>query len=163
MDRLNGLPADLPSSDELVDNLVQFVQEDQLFTGEVWSRDGLEEFIIETYLPEHLEAIDLDYELKDVIAQTNAIFYDVEWDYAEVQETENRMTITAFGKYLGDHDEESGKPFTGDTIDLEVVIDLERVAGWISFEEPEVTVTGEVDCQDLDADDPDMGALSEAS
>jgi hypothetical protein len=159
---LDGLPADLPGSDDLVYGLVQLLQDQQLFTGDVWERDGLEEFIVEKYLPENLELALLDGELADVIAKTNAFFYEVEFDYAEVQETKSHLMITAFGKYSGTHDP-AGGAFCVDTIDLEVTIELRRAAGKIAFEEPVITLKGEVRREDSGSDDVETDSVSVTS
>lgn len=152
---LNGLPDSVLDSYSLIEGLIQDLQDCEFFTGEIWERDDLDEFIIEKYLPEHLDAFALEDELKDLIAETNADFYDVEYEYAHVKQTDKGFVITVNGKFYGEHDKDSGKPFCGDTINLEVVIELNRVAGHVFFEEPEITVTGTIDMEGVEDDEDD--------
>lgn len=148
-ERLNELSGNVPLPEELTDELIQFLQDDDLFTGEVWDCDDLEEFILEKFLPEHVEP-DLDVELAEVIAETNAYFDDVDYDKVEVDEDKNGMTIKVTGTYSGTTHEDMA--FCGDTIDFEVEIYLARAAGRIGYEEPEIEVRGAVrrDFYDLD-------------
>jgi hypothetical protein len=137
--RLKELFSDLPRSNKLVEDLTQFVQGEELFTGEVWECIDIGEFLLEEYLPEHLSP-KLDFELEDVVATTNAIFEDISYDDAAVDETEHGITVTLIGTYSGyslDEDADSG-----DTIDMEITVFLRRCAGRISFDEPEIDVVG---------------------
>lgn len=61
--------------------------------------------------------------------------------------------VWSWSRFYGEHDKASGKPFCGDTINLEIVIELNRVAGHIAFEEPEITVTGTIDWEVVEDDD----------
>lgn len=109
-------------------------------------------------MPERLDAFELRDELKELIAETNADFFDVEYEYAHVSENDNGFVVKVEGKFYGEQDEDSGKPFCGDTITLEVVIELNRVAGYIAFEEPEITVSGTID-SDAVEDDEELAAV----
>jgi hypothetical protein len=119
--------------------LTQFVQDEELFTGEVWQCFEIGEYLIEEYLPEHLSA-ELDLELEDVTASVNAIFEDISYDHADIDETERGITVTVLGTYSGYSLDEDGA--SGDTIDLEITVYLRRCAGRISFDKPEIDVVG---------------------
>src|SRR6185437_4196366 len=82
---LKGLPDSVPSSIDLAYDLADFLVAEQLFTGDVWHCSDLGEYMIEEYLPEHLNP-DLDLELEDVVAQTNAFFDEIEYDDADVED-----------------------------------------------------------------------------
>jgi hypothetical protein len=138
---LKQLPDNLPTSDALVDDLVHFVQTNQLFTGEVWECDDIGEFMIEEYLPKHLSP-ELDLELEDVVSSTNAFFDEISYDVSTVHETPNRITVTVLGTYSG-YPVDENEP-ADDTIDMEITVNLRRCAGHITFEEPEVDVEGTV-------------------
>jgi hypothetical protein len=140
-DCLNGLPEQLPHSYKLVDELTQFLQSEELFTGAVWECDDIGDFLIDEYLPEHLSP-DLDIELEKVIASTNAVFEDISYDRADVEETRNSITVTVTGSYFGYSLDD--KDFSGDSIDMEITVHLPRCAGRIAFEEPEIDVVGTV-------------------
>lgn len=140
-DCLNGLPEQLAHSYKLVDELTQFLQSEELFTGEVWECDDVGDFVIDEYLPEHLSP-DLDIELEKVIVSTNAVFEDISYDRADVDETRNSITVTVTGSYSGYSLDD--KDFSGDSIDMEITVHLPRCAGRIAFEEPEIDVVGTV-------------------
>ena len=136
---LNGLPDNLPRSQQLVDELVQFVQNDELFTGDVWDCFDVGEYVMEEYLPAHVNP-ELDLELEAVTRSINAIFEDIEYDHCTVEERESGITVTVLGTYSGYSmdDDSDDDP----VIDLEITVFLRRCAGRISFDEPEVYVTG---------------------
>jgi hypothetical protein len=159
-DCLNGLAEQLPHSYKLVDELTQFLQSEELFTGEVWECDDIGDFLIDEYLPERLSP-DLDIELEKVIASTNAVFEDISYDRADVEETRNSVTIIVAGSYSGYSLDD--KDFSGDLIDMEITVHLPRCAGRISFEEPEIDVVGIVNRDYLKKEDSQEQPLTASS
>ena len=146
---LNGLPESIPDSHTLVDGLLQYLRDSDMFTGEVWDHDDLAEFMIKTYLPDRLESFDFEDELKDEFSQANGVFWFVEYESADVEENDKHVNITVSGVCYLSQDKDD-KPFGGDTIDLEVIVELQRVAGRIAFEEPEITITETVNAEGLE-------------
>lgn len=137
---LKQLPEELPHSEILVDDLVRFTQYYELFTGEVWACFDIGEYVIEEYLPAHLSP-ELDLELEDLIEPLNAYFEEISYDTHDVTENEYGITVTVSGTYSGywiDDDADLEEPI----IDLEITVHLPRCAGHISFQEPEIFVTG---------------------
>ena len=146
---LNDLPESLPDSYILVDGLLQYLRDSDMFTGEVWDQDDLAEFMIKTYLPDRLESVDFKDELNDEFSQANGVFWFVEYESAEVEENDKQVSVTVSGVCYLSQDKDD-KPFGGDTIDLEVIVELQRVAGRIAFEEPEITITGTLNAEGLE-------------
>lgn len=148
---LKELSEQLPPSGRLVDDLVQFIQDDELFTGEVWDCFDIGEYVIEEYLPAHLSP-ELDLELEDLTKPLNAFFEEISYDDCQVTETDYGVTMTISGTYSGywlDDNDDLDDP----VIDLEITVYLRRCAGRISFEEPEIDVVGTLKEGDADADD----------
>jgi|SRR5579885_483227 len=137
---LNGLP-DLPPSYKIACELADFLQAEELFTGEVWHTWDIGEYVKDDYLPEHVND-DLDFLLEDVIKEANAVFEDIDYDSADCEDENHGITVTVLGTYSGfGLDDEK---FSGDTIDMKVEVYLRRCAGRVAFEEPEVEVSGEI-------------------
>lgn len=148
---LDGLP-DLPPSFKLVCELADFLQSEELFTGEVWYTWDIGEYVMQEYLPEHINE-DLDVLLEDVIAETNAVFEDIDYDRSDFEEEKHGVSVTVLGTYSGYslNDDIS----SGDTIDMKVEVYLRRCSGRVAFEEPEVDVSGEVNQDYLKEREPD--------
>ena len=159
-DCLNGLPEHLPHSYKLVDELTQFLQSEELFTGEVWECADIGDFMIDEYLPEHLSP-DLDIELEKVVASTNAVFEEISYERADVEETQNSVTIIVTGSYSGYSLDDND--FSGDLIDMEITVHLARCAGHIAFEEPEIDVVGTVNRDYLKEKDSQEQPLTASS
>jgi len=137
---LNGLPQGLPHSGRLVDDMVQFLQTEELFTGEVWDCLDIGEYVMEEFLPAKVSP-ELDLELEDITKPINAFFEEISYDHCEVEETNSTVSVTVRGTYSGysmDDDPVDDDP----VIDLEISVYLRRCAGRISFDEPEVFVEG---------------------
>jgi hypothetical protein len=148
---LKELSEQLPPSAKLVDELVQFVQDEELFTGEVWGCFDVGEYVIEEYLPAHLSP-ELDIELEELTKPLNALFEEISYDDCQVTETDFGVTVTVSGTYTGywlDDNEHSDEP----VIDLEITVYLRRCSGSISFDEPEIDVLGTLKKEDDDTDE----------
>lgn len=154
---LRGLPEESTRALNVADNLAEFLQAEQVFSGEVlsiWDRYDLGEYMMEEYLPEHLSP-DLEFELADVIDESDAVFDEIEYEDADVSEHPNGIRITVRGVYTGIAGE--GNDLTDETIDFEVEVYLPRVAGHVAFGEPEIQVRGALrsDADDDEEDDED--------
>lgn len=148
---LKELSEQLPPSSKLVDELVQFVQDEDLFTGEVWHCFDAGEYVIEEYLPAHLSP-ELDIELEELTKPLNAFFEEISYDDCQVTETSFGVTVTVSGTYTGywlDEEDHSDEP----VIDLDITVYLRRCAGSISFEEPEIDVVGSLKDEDEEVDE----------
>ncbi len=147
--RLTDLPADLPASKQIAQELADFLKEQELFTGDVWLVEDLGDYLIEEYL---LENFALDDAVASEIASTNAIFDDIYYDSAELTESAHDVTAVVKGLYSGDLEDD--KPFCGNEIDVVVTVKFERVAAKIAFLEPEIEAGGSVrdDWRDYDYD-----------
>lgn len=152
-DCLNGLSERLPPSGALCDELVQFLQSEEMFTGEVWDWQDIGEYVMEEFLPAKVSP-DLDLELEDITGPINAVFDEISYDHCDVEETDSSVSVTVRGTYSGySMDDE---PVEEDpVIDLEISVYLRRCAGRISFDEPEVFVSGSLRATDEEADEDD--------
>lgn len=151
MRSLNGLPQGFPHSGGLVDDLVLFLQSEELFTGEVWDCLDIGEYVLEEFLPAKVNP-ELDLELEDITKPINAFFEDIEYDHCTVDETDSTVRVTVTGTYSGYSMEDD--PVNDDpVIDLEISVYLRRCAGRISFDEPEVFVSGTLRVTDEEADE----------
>jgi hypothetical protein len=138
---LKDLPERLPLAGFLVDNLVRMLTDDGIFEGEIWDGFDVGEYVMENYLPANLNE-NLEFELEDVIASSNAYFEEICYDESDVVETQSFLTVTVLGTYQGYWLESKNDDEEEPVIDLEVTVTLKRCAGRISFEEPEVDVVG---------------------
>lgn len=155
---LNGLLEELSASRWLAEEIGDYLKEQNLFFGEVWiCEDDLATYILEKFLPNKVDG-DLDNYLADVIAETNAYFDDPYYDSAKIEEGLESITVTVPGTYNGQHDTDKDRMFCGDTIDMEIVLELNRVAGRVAFTEPEVNVSGTVNRDYMDPDEDDLPA-----
>lgn len=146
--RLEGLPVSLPESKAIAQELVRFLKDNDLFEGEAWIVDDLGTFLMEEYLPENVA---LDVELSAEIASTNAIFEDVYYESADIQDTEGSLLVSVQGLYSGETRDE--RPYAGDQIDFVVKVEFPRVSGRTGFLWPEVTAGGSVrDWRDDESD-----------
>jgi hypothetical protein len=145
---LHGLPAGLPDTRTMVDELVAFLKDNGHFGGDAWVYNSLEAYVMEVYLHEQ------DYQVMDqlsgVMAETNAYFDETYYEDAEILDADDRITIVVSGQYNGtsDHD----RPFCGDQIDMTVTVELYRVAGRNAYGEPDISTTGEVNDDWVDPD-----------
>lgn len=157
---LKGLPETLAHSNVLVEELTQFLQSAGLFDGEIWECVDIGEYVIDEYLPEHLNP-DLDIELREVIASTNAVFEEADYDLVNVEEAEDGITVVVTGSYSGySLDDEE---LSGDLIDLEVTVFLPRCAGRIAFSEVEIDVVGRLNRDCLEGDEKEWDSQGVAS
>ncbi|MBU2981024.1 hypothetical protein KO498_04275 [Lentibacter algarum] len=138
--RLNGLPSNLPSAYELARILAEFLVEEGWFGGNVWLYETVENYVLEVYLPEN--DYNISEQLSGVMAETNAYFEEAYFDEAVVDRNDEGMTISSSGTYSGSSDQD--RMFSGDTIDMNAIITLNRVAGHICFYEEDFSVGGEV-------------------
>lgn len=152
--RLTGLPEDLPEARWMAENIASYLQEQNQFFGDVWFiEEDLLTYMLEEYLPNNVDG-DLDDYLADVMAETNAYFDDPYYDSGSVESGLDSVKIVVPGTYNGGHDTSRDRMFAGDTIDMQIVVELARVAGRAAFAEPAVDVTGEVRRDYYDDDEP---------
>lgn len=156
---LNGLPEELSASKWLAEEIAYYLRDKELFCGETWIyEDNLATYILEEFLPNKV-AGDLDDYLADVLAETNAYFDDPYYDSTKIEDGLDSITVSVPGKYFGEHDTGKDRMFCGDTIDMEIVLVLKRVAGRVAFVEPDINVSGHVNRDYMDPDyDDDMPA-----
>jgi hypothetical protein len=138
---LSGLPLSVPSSRELASVISEHLARQQYFSGEIWLYETLESYVTEVLLP------DEDAYISDcvagVMAETNASFMEpAYYEPADVTDDGDRFTVEVTGQIYGSADME--RPFCGDQIDINVTIELPRVAGRVGFGEPDISVRGEV-------------------
>jgi hypothetical protein len=137
---LKDLPTNLPTAFELAKTMADFLVKEGWFNGKVWLYETVENYVTEVYLIEN------DYRLLDelsgVMAETNAYFDEAYFENVEVTRHDDGMSIAATGTYSGTSDED--RVFSGDTIDMTVIITLDRVAGHTCFHEEDMEVAGKV-------------------
>jgi hypothetical protein len=138
---LEGLPKGLPNSEKIAEEIVAFLEREQLFRGDIWWLFGtLEAYIIEQFLPVN-DAFVMD-DLSGQMAETNALFDEMHYEEAEIVEDNGELTITVSGECIGTSDPD--KPFSGDSIDMTITIEMTRVAGRNLYSRPTMGASGEV-------------------
>ncbi|MCG8053664.1 MAG: hypothetical protein JAZ15_20935 [Candidatus Thiodiazotropha endolucinida] len=137
---LQGLPEELPNSQELATALVSFLEDEQLFGGVAWIYSSLSEYVMEVLLPK--EDLVISDQLSGVMAETNAYFDEPYYEEATVHEDDEEVTVVAVGQYNGTNHED--KPFCGDCIDITVRVELYRIAGRTAFMTPDMSPGGEL-------------------
>lgn len=138
--KLNGLPATLPESRILAEKIAGFLRDEGHFSGDVWLCDSLADYVTDVLLPDE-EACVMD-ELAGVMAGTNAIFDEIYYGEAEVNEEKDRILITATGQLNGSIQDD--RPFNGNQIDMTVTIELLRIAGRAAFASAKIEAGGRV-------------------
>jgi len=138
--QLKDLFEHLPNSLNLAENIAEYLKTNQLFKGDIWLTETLDDFIIEEVLIK--EESFIENELAGVMAETNAFFDEMYIDDATVISGDDEILIKATGTFSGTNHEDKG--FCGDTIDMIIDVTLYRIAGKASFSNPEISVGGAV-------------------
>lgn len=142
LNRLNGLPSNLPSAMELARVLADFLVEEDWFGGKVWLYESLGNYITEEYLREHDSFV--SDELSGEMASTNAYFEDFP-DYEEpsILEGLDDVQVMVTGTLSGSSDPD--RPYSGHEIGFGATVTLFRVAGRTCFMEPDIEVGGAIE------------------
>ncbi|MEW8026280.1 MAG: hypothetical protein AB2806_00875 [Candidatus Thiodiazotropha sp.] len=139
-ERLSGLPVNLPSSWDISKALSAFLQSEGYFGGETWIYDTLENYIMEELLIN--EGSIVDDELSGVMAGTNAFFDEAYYESAVTNDQGSELIVMVEGTYYGSNHPD--KPFSGNEIDMQVIVTLYRVAGRRGFSFYEISAGGNV-------------------
>lgn len=91
-------------------------------------------------------------DLSGQMAETNALFDETYYEEAEIDEGEEGILISVTGQCNGTSDQD--KPFSGDQIDMNVTIEMSRVAGRVAFSKPYIKADGSVNWDWADVDEP---------
>jgi hypothetical protein len=140
LSRLEGLPATLPSEVDLISSIGNFLIENGHFSGAIWLCESLENYVLETLLPQ--KDGDILNDLSSVMAETNADFDDAVYESAEVIDCDDNLRIEVTGQFNGSQDPD--RIFYGDQIDMKVTVELYRVAGQTGFSEPDISASGKI-------------------
>lgn len=146
--QLEGLPVSLATSREIAAFLFDVLKDQKHFAGELWLCDSLGEFIMEVFLPANDSQV-MD-ELSGVMAETNARFDEAYYEGATMTQDGESIVIHVSGAYYGSNHPD--KPFSGDTVGMNVTVTLPRVAGHVAFGEPDLDVGGRVNDDWVDPD-----------
>ena len=139
-EKLNQLPDDLPSVDELAADISAYLVEEGYFAGKVWqTRDLSDEINI------HImdDPIIIEDALSGEIASTNAYFDELYIDEVIVDITDDALVATLSGSLNGEQDQD--RVFHGDKINFTSVMTMFRVAGRVAYQQPEFETGGSVD------------------
>ncbi|HEX7820138.1 MAG TPA: hypothetical protein VF463_05920 [Sphingobium sp.] len=145
---LDGLPADLPSVDELAGWIGEYLVEASYFSGSIWHSRDVEDHIAATFVHEDPQRI-MDA-LSSEMAVTNAVFLGFDIENCDLVADDEGMVATLAGRVEGETDEE--KPFYGDAIDFETTLTFDLVAGRNGYRAPAYETTGNLDLSFFDGD-----------
>lgn len=137
---LQGIPDDLPTSDELASQISAFLVEAGHFSGKIFSNRNIGEEV-STYAYENPLTI-LD-ELSGEMATTNAYFDGFYIDEVDVSSNDEGLTVTLTGTAEGEQDQD--RVFSGDKINFTTYVTFDLVAGRMAYREPEFDTGGSVD------------------
>jgi len=139
LQRLNGLPSNIPEAYQLARVLSDFLVRAGTFAGKVWLYDSLGSYVVEEYLRDNHGVI--EDEVSGAMASTNAIFDEYpEYDEPRVSDNGDNVQILVAGTMYGSSDQD--RPYSGHEIGVSATVTLDRVAGRTSFMEPELDVGG---------------------
>ncbi|MEY9181179.1 hypothetical protein [Bradyrhizobium sp. USDA 313] len=139
--QLNGLPAGLPGVDALALQLSNFLRGNGYFSGKVWFTRDLEEHINVSFIQE--DPMMIEDALSGEMATTNAFFDELYVDEVSLDIGDDVLVANVSGSLNGEND--TDKPFHGDSIAFTTTMTFERVAGRIAYRWPELETSGAVD------------------
>lgn len=139
-EKLNGLPLDLPSNDELAEQLSRFLKDMKYFDGEVWLDRDLRD-PINGYIQD--DPMVIEDELSGEMATTNAYFDELYIDEYDYEVTAEGFAATLTGSLNGSPDPD--KVYSGHKISFVSQMTMDRVAGRVAFTQPEFDTGGAVD------------------
>lgn len=137
---LRGLPADLPSVDDLTSDLCHFLASQGHFDGRFWSSRHLSDDV--NAFVQH-DPMMIEGALDGEIASTNAYFDELYIEEYDFKPSDDALVATLTGSLNGENDQD--RAFHGDKIVFTTVMTFERVAGRIAYMEPELETDGKVD------------------
>jgi hypothetical protein len=146
---LKGLPADLDDVDALASEISAFLTNTSLFTGDVWYTRDLEDYISGPYIQER--ALEIEDELADQMALTNAFFDEVYVDEAAATAGASTLVVELDGSLNGETAED--QVFCGDKVNFSTTLTFQRVAGRVAYTTPEMETSGAVDMSYAEPDD----------
>lgn len=138
--QLAGLPAGLPASAQLAQEIADFLKRQGYFEGQVCITEPIETYVMETVIP-GAEAQIYD-DLSGIMAETNAYFDETYPEDAEVAKHDDGLTVIVVGQVNGTSDPD--RMFCGDQIDMSVNVEYPRVAGHAAYGEPYIEASGVV-------------------
>jgi hypothetical protein len=148
-EKLEDLPATLPDSRHLAQEVIDFLKREGHFSGSIWwISDTLENYVTEEFLPEH--DFEVMEDLSGQMAETNAYFDETLYEKAESTEDDGEIIISVTGQCNGTSDPD--RPFSGDQIDMTVTVTMQRVAGKNAYAKPNIRANGEVNWDWADKD-----------
>lgn len=150
LQKLKGLPVNLPSADELARHLSAYLIQQGHFSGQVWHTRNLEQYIGEEFIQEQSMAVMDD--LSGEMAETNAYFDELYVEETSLSEAPESVVVTVSGNLNGENDPD--KPFSGDSIAFTTTVTLPRIAGRSAFETPVLDTGGAVDDKDYYDQEP---------
>jgi len=132
---IGGLPAGLPGSRQLAEEVCDDLRKQGVFRGSVILAKDLDELkraMSDGYLQEN---ISLEDRLTNEIAISNSWFFYEEYDNIEARTTSTGVTVTASGVFYGEHDDDDfrDRPNHGDKIDFNVELDIQLTAWNVGF------------------------------
>lgn len=147
--QLAGLPADVPSTRALAEDISAFLKESGHFKGQIWDS---------TYLSDDIngfvqnDPMIIEGDLSDAISETNASFDELYLQEVNVEKRNDGLVATIEGSLNGEHDQD--RVFHGDKITFTSIMTMNLVAGRVAYDAPEFETSGGVD--DSMYYDPDL-------
>jgi hypothetical protein len=141
---LDGLPADLPTADDLAVEIASFLQGNGHFRGELWITRNLAEYIDTDFIQK--DPMMIEDELSPIMAETNAYFDELYIEEVEIAPGKEALVANVTGQLNGEND--ADKPYVGDSINFTTVMTFQRVAGRTAYCRPDLETGGQVDRED---------------
>lgn len=147
--QLSGLPAGIPTVDELASKITGFLRGKDYFLGNVWMTRDLDEYIDDSFAEDHGMTIEDD--LSSEMAVTNAYFDEVYVEEVNLSLGVDTLVANVSGSLNGENDPDL--VYHGDSINFRTVMTFQRVAGRVAFLRPELKTSGAVDLSAFDGED----------
>jgi hypothetical protein len=138
---LSDLPKTLPDSMSLASELSTHLVQQNHFAGKVWLHNSIENFVTKVLLREGDAR--LMHDLYGIQPEANTEIDHVIYKSAKVIEDDEMLTIEVSGRYTGHS--YVGLSFYDGPTDMDIEVELYRVAGRAGYLDPVISASGEAD------------------
>ncbi len=141
IEQLQGLPGDLPGTDDLANVLCAYLEAQGQFGGDVWQTRDIAEYIDADFIQK--DTMMIEDSLSSEIAVTNAYFDELYVEDMMLDDGLDALVAIATGSLNGENDPD--RAYYGDKINFETVMTFNRVAGRTAYEMPILETGGALD------------------